>query len=268
MWNPGFAFVEQIARACIFGYRRSLCVRSWVHRGTRGTARAWCSASTVAAPAAAWPFGSRRADRDAVLDYLRERELVTNVYLERIVPIRLADGRRVTGGGLCGRPRTIGNMPARSIALTAAAHRRRLRRPVRAERCLCVQYARPSARDWAFAILAGRASMARCCGCEALPELSRWLCGCTPRSSASRFDGRRRQRQMRIASDGFEQQLVAGRLRHLDQVGEEGVRIHARLDRRQDAHLEMAGIAQEACGAARTGRDAWRPARPARSRSR
>jgi len=32
---------------------------------------------------------------DEVLAYLRERELVTNVYLERIAPIRLADGRRV-----------------------------------------------------------------------------------------------------------------------------------------------------------------------------
>lgn len=33
MWNPGFRFEEKLtARA--FGYRRSLCVRSWVHRGT------------------------------------------------------------------------------------------------------------------------------------------------------------------------------------------------------------------------------------------
>jgi len=34
-------------------------------------------------------------DRDDALDYLRKRELITNVYLERIVPIGLPDGRRV-----------------------------------------------------------------------------------------------------------------------------------------------------------------------------
>ncbi|MHC2573907.1 cation transport regulator ChaC [Rhizobium leguminosarum] len=34
MWNPGFEFMER-AEALVYGYRRSLCVRSFVHRGTR-----------------------------------------------------------------------------------------------------------------------------------------------------------------------------------------------------------------------------------------
>ena len=34
IWNPGFAHVET-SRARLSGYRRALCVRSWVHRGTR-----------------------------------------------------------------------------------------------------------------------------------------------------------------------------------------------------------------------------------------
>lgn len=34
-------------------------------------------------------------DRDDALDYLRKRELITNVYLERFLPIGLPDGRRV-----------------------------------------------------------------------------------------------------------------------------------------------------------------------------
>lgn len=94
MWNPGFAFVEQ-SDAVIFGYRRSLCVYSWVHRGTRenpglvlGLDRGGACRGVA--------FQVADADRDAVLAYLRERELVTNVYLERRAPIRLADGRRVS----------------------------------------------------------------------------------------------------------------------------------------------------------------------------
>lgn len=93
MWNPGFDYEEK-AEAIIFGYRRSLCVHSWVHRGTEaspglvlGLDRGGsCRGMAFRVSAAAW---------DEVLAYLRERELVTNVYLERMQPIRLADGRRV-----------------------------------------------------------------------------------------------------------------------------------------------------------------------------
>jgi cation transport protein ChaC len=93
MWNPGFAFVER-SGAVIYGYRRSLCVYSWVHRGSEahpglvlGLDRGGACRGVA--------FRVADADRDAVLAYLRERELVTNVYLERLVPIRLADRRRV-----------------------------------------------------------------------------------------------------------------------------------------------------------------------------
>ena len=93
MWNPGFE-IEERHQARLHGFRRSLCVRSWVHRGTpdrpglvlgldRGGS---CRGIAFRVAAERWP---------AVLDYLRERELVTHVYKERILPIALADGRRL-----------------------------------------------------------------------------------------------------------------------------------------------------------------------------
>ncbi len=93
MWRPGFDFVERRG-ALVHGWRRSLCVYSHVYRGTperpglvlgldRGGA---CRgiAFRVAAPA-----------RGPTIEYLRERELVTDVYLERNVRAHLADGTQV-----------------------------------------------------------------------------------------------------------------------------------------------------------------------------
>ncbi len=90
IWRPGFAHVET-QRARLFGFRRSLWVRSFVHRGTperpglvlgldRGGS---CVGLAFRVPGEL---------RDEVLAYLRERELVTSVYLERTLPVRLAGG--------------------------------------------------------------------------------------------------------------------------------------------------------------------------------
>jgi cation transport protein ChaC len=94
MWNPGFEFVES-AHARLHGYRRSLCVRSWVHRGTQekpGLVLGLDRGGSCLGMA----FRARGEDADAVLDYLRRRELVTHVYLERRLPVRLVDGRSVS----------------------------------------------------------------------------------------------------------------------------------------------------------------------------
>lgn len=93
MWNPGFEFEERQA-AHLFGFRRSLCVRSWVHRGTQekpglvlGLDRGGsCRGMAFRVAPRRW---------GAVVDYLRERELVTHVYKERTLPATLGDGRRV-----------------------------------------------------------------------------------------------------------------------------------------------------------------------------
>ncbi len=94
MWNPGFPY-EDHRQAMVSGYRRSLCVRSWVHRGTRekpGLVLGLDRGGSCKGMA----FRVSRENRDTVIAYLRERELVTRVYLEKTLPMRLEDGRRLT----------------------------------------------------------------------------------------------------------------------------------------------------------------------------
>lgn len=97
MWNPGFRFEEKmVARA--FGFRRSLCIWSHVHRGTPekpGLVLGLDRGGSCRGMA----FRVNQAESHNVLEYLRERELVTNVYKERILPLALNDGRRVKAVG-------------------------------------------------------------------------------------------------------------------------------------------------------------------------
>lgn len=94
MWRPGFDFVERQG-ALVHGWRRSLCVYSQVYRGTPerpglvlGLDRGGACRGVA--------FRVAAARRAPTIDYLRERELVTGVYLERSVLARLADGSRET----------------------------------------------------------------------------------------------------------------------------------------------------------------------------
>ncbi|AZO13119.1 MULTISPECIES: gamma-glutamylcyclotransferase [unclassified Mesorhizobium] len=95
IWRPGFAHVET-RRARLHGYRRSLCVYSFVHRGTRerpGLVLGLDRGGSCVGLAFRVPGDLR----DEALAYLRERELVTSVYLERKLDVRLdKDG---TGAG-------------------------------------------------------------------------------------------------------------------------------------------------------------------------
>ena len=93
MWNPGFEFLER-AEARVHGYRRSLCVRSFVHRGTRDNPGLVLGLDRGGA-CRGMAFRISPETWDVVIDYLRARELVTNVYLERRVRLQFVGGRRV-----------------------------------------------------------------------------------------------------------------------------------------------------------------------------
>ena len=81
MWNPGFDYIDR-KPAVIDGFHRSLCIYSWVHRGTKQNPGlvfgldAGGSCEGVA-------YKVSGQIREPVIDYLRSRELVTDVYLER-----------------------------------------------------------------------------------------------------------------------------------------------------------------------------------------
>ncbi|MCE0505645.1 MULTISPECIES: gamma-glutamylcyclotransferase [unclassified Roseivivax] len=96
LWNPGFEVSETVP-ARLDGYRRSFCMRSIHHRGTPedpGLVLAldeehgsYCDGLALAAAP---------GQSEEVLAYLRERELVSAAYLERLLPLKLVDGREVT----------------------------------------------------------------------------------------------------------------------------------------------------------------------------
>ena len=90
MWRPGFAHVET-RKARLNGYRRALCISSHVHRGTPdrpGLVLGLDRGGSCLGLAFRVPGDLH----DEVMAYLRERELVTNVYLERTLRVRLETG--------------------------------------------------------------------------------------------------------------------------------------------------------------------------------
>lgn len=104
LWDPGFAPAET-QRATLAGYQRSFCMWSVHYRGTphspglvlalepRPGARCQGLALRVPAPQAG-----------AVLADLRARELVSNAYEERQLPLTLEDGRQVAALSYVIRP--------------------------------------------------------------------------------------------------------------------------------------------------------------------
>jgi cation transport protein ChaC len=93
MWRPGFPH-RQITQATLQGYHRSFCVFSHVWRGN------WEKPGLVLGLK---PGGSCRglvfeveaSDREAVIDYLHERELGSYAYRPLTLPVTLGGGAEV-----------------------------------------------------------------------------------------------------------------------------------------------------------------------------
>jgi cation transport protein ChaC len=94
IWRPGFPHLERrVAR--LTGAHRALCVYSWVHRGTPdrpGLVLGLDRGGTCRGVA----FRVAPEEWDGVVAYLRGREQVTAVYIERKREIRFADGTAAT----------------------------------------------------------------------------------------------------------------------------------------------------------------------------
>jgi cation transport protein ChaC len=95
IWQPGFEFVEACP-ATLYGWHRAMCILSTHYRGCReqpglvlGLDHGGCCRG----------LAYRIADdhAEAVKGYLHDREMITGVYRPKFVPLRLQDGRTVSG---------------------------------------------------------------------------------------------------------------------------------------------------------------------------
>ncbi|MEX0309782.1 MAG: gamma-glutamylcyclotransferase [Tateyamaria sp.] len=96
LWNPGFEIVETV-RGTLPGWARSFCMRSIHHRGSEaepGLVLALDAAADATCDGLALRVTPGQEDR--TLAYLRERELISSAYLERMLDVQLTDGRQIT----------------------------------------------------------------------------------------------------------------------------------------------------------------------------
>ena len=95
IWDPGFVPAEAVP-ACLSGWHRSFCMRSIHFRGTPeapGLVLALDAAPRTQCRGLALRVNA--AEAGPVLAALRARELVSDAYLERLLPLTLHDGRQV-----------------------------------------------------------------------------------------------------------------------------------------------------------------------------
>ena len=96
LWNPGFEVAES-QPATLAGYARSFCMRSIHHRGSEAEPGLVLALDAVeGATCSGMALAVRAGEEEAVLEMLRERELISSAYLEKELSVGLSDGRSVT----------------------------------------------------------------------------------------------------------------------------------------------------------------------------
>jgi len=91
MWRPGFDH-DVALPARVHGYHRALCIYSIVHRGTAQRPGLVLGLDRGGS-CRGWAFAVERSREAEVLAYLDARELVTDVYQRRRVPLTTPRGR-------------------------------------------------------------------------------------------------------------------------------------------------------------------------------
>ena len=120
MWRPGFDFVEK-APAALIGAHRSLCIYSFHHRGTQDHPGLVLGLDEGGA-CRGIAFRVAPAHADATLSYLRDREQVTSVYVEKMKPVSLLDGSGRELEALCYIADRAHPQYAGRLSLEAQAH--------------------------------------------------------------------------------------------------------------------------------------------------
>ncbi len=93
MWDPGFPYVES-HRARIYGFHRSLCIRSIRYRGTRELPGLVFGLDRGGS-CTGMGYQIEPARQREVADYLQDREMLNDIYEPSIRTIVLDDARRV-----------------------------------------------------------------------------------------------------------------------------------------------------------------------------
>jgi cation transport protein ChaC len=91
MWRPGFAYHEALP-ARLHGYHRALCIYSIVHRGTAERPGLVLGLDRGGS-CRGWAFCIEQLHEAEILAYLDARELVTDVYQRKRLPVTTAQGR-------------------------------------------------------------------------------------------------------------------------------------------------------------------------------
>lgn len=90
IWRPGIPYMEK-AKVKLLGYHRALCIRSYHHRGDRGRP-GLVFGLDEGGLCEGLAFKVAPEDRDEVLSYLYDRELITYCYMPMRLPMLFEDG--------------------------------------------------------------------------------------------------------------------------------------------------------------------------------